>query len=144
MHSRRPPMRPAAVAGVLACTLLAACGGGSASPPSATLERVTIDGARKSGLHATAVVKGIVARPAGIAIRVSAAPRQRVEVTWGLSCPRTDTGKDKGTGGTYTAKPPNVHALKLPRRTIAFCAVRAEVRLSQSGRARAALLATRR
>jgi hypothetical protein len=137
-------MRPAATAGVLACTLLAACGGGSGPPRRATLKRVTIDGARKSGRHATAVAKGIVRRPASIAIRVSAAPRQRVEVTWGLSCPQTDTGKDKGTGGTYTAKPPNVRALTLPRRTIAFCAVRAEVRLSQSGRARTTLLGSGR
>ena len=65
-------------------------------------------------------------------------------VTWGLSCPQTDKGKVRGTGGTYTATPPNVRALELPKRTIAFCAVHAEAQLTRSGRVKVTLLASRR
>lgn len=140
----RPIASARAAAGLFACTLLAACGGGGRSDVTTPPKRMTIDGARESGRHATAVAKGIVDRPASVAIRVSAAPRQRVEVTWGLSCPKTNTGKDKGTGGTYAATPPDVHTLTLPHRKIAFCAARAEVRLARSGRARATLLGVER
>ena len=79
-----------------------------------------------------------------MAIRASAAPKQRVTVTWGLSCPKTDNGKDKGTGGTYVTRPPNVRPLELPHREIAFCAVRAEAQLARSGRVKVTLVASRR
>jgi len=71
-------------------------------------------------------------------------PRQRVVVSWGLSCPKTDDGKDTGTGGSYTTTAPNVRALRLPRRKIAFCAVRGEVRLTGKGRVKITLLGSKR
>jgi hypothetical protein len=83
-------------------------------------------------------------RPAAVAIRVSAAPSQRVVVTWGLSCPKTPHGRDKGIGGTYATIAPNVRAVRLPRREIAFCAVHGESRLSRSGRVKTTLLGSRR
>jgi hypothetical protein len=132
--------RCATAAGLLACALLAACGGTEDVAP----KRVTIDVDRTIGRHAKATAKGIVDDPVAVAIRVSAAPRQRVSVAWGLSCPKTDDGDAKGTGGTYTTTPPNVRALRLPRRKIAFCAVRGEARLSRSGRVKVTLLASRR
>lgn len=130
-----------AIAGLLACAALAACGDRAGD---AAHKRVTIDVARTAGKRAKATAKGIVERPAAVAMRVSAAPPQRVAVAWGLSCPKTDDGDDKGTGGTYATTPPDVRALRLPRREIAFCAVRGEARLSRSGRVKVTLLASER
>jgi hypothetical protein len=65
-------------------------------------------------------------------------------VIWGLSCPKTAGGKSKGTGGDYVTTPPNVRPLRLPRRAIAFCAVRAEAQLSRRGRVRVTVLASPR
>jgi hypothetical protein len=136
---RPPAARLRTIAGLLACLLLAACGSHDHKPKT-----ITVATARASGRHATATASGIANRPVAVAVRASAAPKQRVVVTWGLSCPQTDRGKDKGTGGTYVATPPNVRALRLPRRTIAFCAIRAEAQLRRSGRVKVTLLASER
>jgi hypothetical protein len=119
--------------------LLAGCGDSEDKPA-----RETIDVAHASGKHAKATAEGIADHPLAVAVRTSAAPKQRVTVSWGLSCPRTERGKSKGTGGTYVTTPPNVRALKLPKRAIAFCAVRAEGQLSGRGRVRITLLASPR
>lgn len=124
-------------AALLVAFLVAGCRGAE-DPPT----RVTLDVARDSGRKATATASAIATRPAAIAVRTSAAPKQRVTVTWGLSCPRTDKGRDRGTGGTYVTTPPDVRALELPERRIAFCAVRAEARLRRSGRVKVTLLAS--
>lgn len=124
---------------MLFCGLLAACGGKSETTP-----KQLIDLAREHGRNAKANAEGIVLRPVAVAIRVSAAPSQRVVVTWGLSCPKTPHGRDKGIGGTYATIAPNIRALRLPRREIAFCAVHGEARLSRSGRVKTTLLGSRR
>jgi hypothetical protein len=126
---------PAAL--VLAVAVLAAGCGGSDSGR----KRSTIDTAHAAGKHAKATAEGIANSPAAVAVRASSAPKQRVTIVWGLSCPKTDKGKDKGTGGTYVTTPPNVRPLKLPQRAIAFCAVRAEAQLAGSGRVKVTLLA---
>lgn len=122
---------------LLAAAALYGCGDDAEKPT-----RVTIDVGRASGNHAKATAEGIADRPAAIAVRASAAPKQRVTISWGLSCPRTERGKDKGTGGTYVTTPPNVRALELPKREIAFCAVQAEARLRGRGRVKVTLLAS--
>jgi hypothetical protein len=129
------------LAALLAASLsLIACGGDDSGDAP---KQVTVDGARKSGKRAKATAEAIVERPLSIAIRVSAAPKQRVDVSWAMSCPKTDTGKDRNpAGGTYSATPPNVRRVRLPKRTIAFCAVNAQAQLSRSGRVRVAVLAT--
>ncbi len=119
--------------------LLAGCGDSDETPA-----RETIDIGRASGTHAKATAEGIANKPLAVAVRASAAPKQRVTVTWGLSCPKTARGKSKGTGGTYVTTPPNVRALRLPQRAIAFCAVRAEGQLRGKGRVRITLLASPR
>lgn len=124
-----------------ACLLLAGCGSNDEEP---ALKRVTIDVDRKVGTKVRANAEGIINRPAAVAVRVSSAPRQRVVVSWGLSCPKSDGGKDKGTGGSYTTRAPNVRALRLPRREIAFCAVRGEARLTRKGRVKVTLLGSER
>ena len=128
---------PTPVLLVVAALLGGGCGDSGDAPT-----RVTIDVARASGTHAKATAEGIADHPVAVAIRTSAAPKQRVTVVWGLSCPKTQHGKSKGTGGTYLTKPPNVRALDLPRRTIAFCAVRGEAQLRGSGRVKITLLAS--
>jgi hypothetical protein len=135
-HRLRPA--PLLLAGIL---LLAGCGGDDKAPAP---KRVTIDVSRKVGTRARANAEGIVNRPVAVAVRVSSAPRQRVDVSWGLSCPKTEGGKDKGTGGSYTTTAPNVRALRLPHREIAFCAVRGEVRLTGKGRVKVTLLGSER
>jgi len=134
-HRRRP------LAALLAATLLlAACGG---DDDVATPKSVKVDGARKTGDRAKATAEAIVERPLSIAIRVSAAPKQRVDVSWAMSCPKTDTGKDaRPTGGTYTVTPPNFRRIALPKRTIAFCAVNAQAQLTRSGRVKVAVVAS--
>jgi hypothetical protein len=117
--------------------LLAGCGD-SADKPA----RQTIDVGRASGKHAKATAEGIADHPVAVAVRASGAPKQRVTVTWGLSCPRTARGKARGTGGTYVTTPPNVRALRLPRRAIAFCAVHAEAQLRGTGRVKVTLVAS--
>ncbi len=117
--------------------LIAGCGDSDDEP-----SRTTIDVARASGKRATATAEAIATRPLAVAVRTSAAPKQRVTVTWGLSCPKTAGGKAKATAGTYVTTPPNVRPLSLPRREIAFCAVHADARLTRSGRVRVTLLAS--
>jgi hypothetical protein len=138
-HRRR---RRAIAAVLLLCPLPAACG----EDDEPTTQRITVAVARDSGKRAKVTTEGLVDRPLAVAIRTSAAPKQRVVVTWGLSCPKSDEAKDRvpGTGGTYTTTPPNVRPLELPKREIAFCAVRAEARLARSGRVRVTVLASRR
>jgi hypothetical protein len=134
--------RRSAVLGLLLCAPLAACGGDSGGNEAP--KRGTIDSARKTGRHANAAVDGRVRNPAEILLRVSAAPKQRVTVSWGMSCPKTASGKAKGTGRVYVTTPPDTRALALPKRTIAFCAVTAQARLARKGRVKLALIGRER
>lgn len=137
-------MRTIAAAAALACALpLASCGkdespGDDEAGPGKPVE---INGERATGRRAEATARGIVRRPQRISIRVSAAPTQRVDVSWGISCPKTAAGKDdKPKGGTYTTTTPDVHALRLPSRKIAFCAVNTQAQLTRSGRIKIAIV----
>lgn len=137
-------MRTIAVAAALACALPLASCGKDESPgdgEAGQAKPVEINGERTSGRRAEATARGIVRRPQRISIRVSGAPTQRVDVSWGISCPKTAAGKDdKPKGGTYTTTTPNIRALRLPSRTIAFCAVNAQAQLTRSGRIKIAIL----
>jgi len=139
-------VRPLAVAALLLCLPIASCGGGGEDERDTPPRKVTIDVQRKVGNRVSASAEGIIKRPVAVAIRVSAAPKQRVVVTWGLSCPKTADRKDvdSGIGGTYSTTPPNVRALRLPRREIAFCAVRGDARLTRRGRVKITLLGSAR
>jgi hypothetical protein len=134
--------RRSAVLCLLLCAPLAACGGDSGGGDAP--KRGTIDSARKTGRDARAAVDGRVRDPAEILLRVSAAPKQRVTVSWGMSCPKTASGKAKGTGHVYVTTPPDTRALTLPKRAIAFCAVTAQARLSGKGRVKLALIGRER
>ena len=125
-------------AGVAACVALAACGGDDDKdgPPKPR----TIDRARDTGERPAAKAAGSVRHPRAIAIRVSAAPKQRVTVVWALSCANGD--KQKTSGASYTAMAPNIRPLKLPSGAAGdVCAVDATARIP-TGRVKATLLAT--
>lgn len=139
--SPRSPAPSAPLACLLACATLAGCGGsGGAAAP----QRETLATARDSGRHAQATTQARLQRPAELLLRVSAAPKQRVTVSWGMSCPKTAGGRAKGTGDVYGAVPPSLRALRLPARPIAFCAISARARLSRSGRVKIAVIGRER
>ena len=117
----------------------AACGGGDDDSDAAAKPR-TIDRARAVGDRAVAKAAGSVRHPRAVAIRVSAAPKQRVTVVWALSCTDGD-GKEQTTGGTYSARPPNIRSLKLPADAASkICALDTTARIL-AGRVKATLLA---
>ena len=122
-----------------ACVGLAACGGDDEKdgPPKPR----TIDRARATGDRPAAKAAGSVRHPRAIAIRVSAAPKQRVTVVWALSCTNGDD-KEKTSGASYAAMAPNIRPLKLPSGASGdVCAVDATARIL-TGRVKATLLAT--
>ena len=125
--------------GVVVCVALAACGGEDDKKDESPIPR-TIDRARATGDRPAAKAASSVRHPRSIAIRVSAAPKQRVTVVWALSCSNGD--KERTSGGSYTAMPPQIRPLKLPpgaRDDV--CAVDATARIL-TGRVKATLLTT--
>ena len=128
-------------AGVAACVALAGCGGDDEKkegPPKTRL----LDRARAVGERPAAKAEGSVRQPTAIAIRVSAAPKQRVSVVWALSCTSGKDDKAQTTGSAYTTMPPNIRPLKLPDGASGdVCAVEATAKVL-TGRVKATLLAT--
>lgn len=123
--------------GMVVCVALAACGGEDEQKDGPPKPR-TIDRARATGKRPVAKAAGTVRHPRAIAIRVSAAPKQRVTVVWALSCSNGD--KERTSGSSYTVKPPQIRPLRLPpgaRDDV--CAVDARARIL-TGRVKATLL----
>lgn len=76
----------------------------------------TLDTARSVGRLAIAQARGRLKNPSGVNVRVSAAPKQTVIVTWQLACYNA-TGKSHTTrvkNGRYRTKPPDTRSLPLP------------------------------
>jgi hypothetical protein len=122
-------------AGMSACVLLTACGGDG---KKATTKQV--DRARASGDNVQAHAAAALRKPEAVAIRVSAAPKQRVTVVWALSC-NNGSGKDEKTsGGTYSVMTPNIRELKLPDSPRDVCQIDATTKLLL-GRVKTTLLA---
>jgi hypothetical protein len=96
-------------AGVGACVLLAACGGSDKKAATKMVAR-----ARATGNNVQAHADAAVRKPDAVAIRVSAAPKQRVTVVWALSCNDGAGGNEKTSGGSYSVMTPNIRELKLP------------------------------
>jgi hypothetical protein len=118
---------------------LAACGGDDDKKDGPPKPR-QIDRARASGERPVAKAAGSVRHPKAVAIRVSAAPKQRVTVVWALSCSGDDG--EQTSGGTYAVKPPHIRPLELPSGASGkVCAVDATAKIL-TGRVKATLLAT--
>lgn len=123
-------------AGMSACVLLAACGEDEKQPTTKVVDR-----ARAQGDRVEAKAEAAVKKPAAIAIRVSAAPKQRVTVVWALSCTNGNGDDAKTTGASYTTLTPNIRELKLPDAPRDVCQVEATTKLL-TGRVKTTLLAT--
>lgn len=119
-----------------ACVLLTACGGDDKKPTTRAVDR-----ARKVGDNVKAKAEAAIKKPEAVAVRVSAAPKQRVTVVWALSCTNGDGDGGKTTGGSYSTMTPNIHELKLPDGPRDVCQVEATTKLL-TGRVKTTLLAT--
>jgi hypothetical protein len=106
----------------------------------------TLDVARSVGRLAIAQARGRIKHPAGVNIRVSAAPKQTVTVDWNLSCYKA-VGKVSTTRvehGRYRTKPPNIRALPLPLQGSDECTATVGAQLTRnlgSGRVKVAVIA---
>jgi hypothetical protein len=86
---------------------------------------------RASGDFAVCDASGTAHHPAVIRVHVSATPRQRVQVSWDMTC-----AKGSGAGGRsgqFTARTPVDHVMRHPYTDPAFCTVAAGAQLSGSG-----------
>lgn len=108
-------------------------GGASAAPALRTFAR---DAA--AGPVVSVQADGLVKRPREIWLRVSAAPKQPVGVSWALSCGAGASGLDN-----YTVTPPDLRQLKVPKKNAKICTVSVSARLSHTGRLKVALLRDR-
>jgi hypothetical protein len=108
--------------------------GGASSAPS--LRTFATDAA--TGPVVSVQADGLVRRPREIWLRVSAAPKQPVGVSWALSCGAGASGLDN-----YTVTPPDIRQLKVPKKNAKICTVSVSARLSGKGRLKVALLRDR-
>lgn len=122
-------------AGVSVCALLTSCGGDEKKAKTRQVDR-----ARAEGSRVKAKAEAAIKKPEAIAIRVSAAPKQRVTVVWALSCTNTDGKGGKTDGATYSVMTPNIRELKLPDGPRDVCHIEATTRLL-TGRVKTTLLA---
>jgi hypothetical protein len=110
-----------------------ATGGASSSP---SLRTFASDAA--TGAVVSVQADGLVRRPREIWLRVSAAPKQPVGVSWALSC-----GSGASALDNYTVTPPDIRQLKVPKKNVKVCTVSVSARLSGKGKLKAALLRDR-
>lgn len=101
----------------------------------------TLDVARSVGTFAVAQGRGRIKNPSSIAVRVSAAPKQKVTVNYQLACYRENGGTKIGTG-SYTPRPPDVRNLPLPISGASECTVTVGAQLTshRPGRIKVALI----
>ena len=98
----------------------------------------TVSMKRSEGPNATAAAGGIIDKPTGIYLRVSAAPKQEVKGSWNVSCGGGSTDMD-----AFTAKPPYLLKLRIPRKNADSCVAGASAQLSGEGRLKVAILRER-
>jgi hypothetical protein len=101
----------------------------------------TLDVARSVGTFAVAQGRGRIKNPSSIAVRVSAAPKQKVTVNYQLACYRENGGTKIGTG-TYTPRPPDVRNIPLPISGARECTVTVGAQLTshRPGRIKVAVI----
>ncbi|HEX4345595.1 MAG TPA: hypothetical protein VHZ31_08540 [Solirubrobacteraceae bacterium] len=106
----------------------------------------TVDIARSVGRLAIAQGRGRIKHPVGVKVRVSAAPKQTVTVTYQLSCFKA-VGKYGTTqigSGSFHTKPPSIRSLPLPMSGADECTATVGAQLTKdegSGRIKVAVLA---
>jgi hypothetical protein len=105
--------------------------GGSSGEPALT----TIKVGRDDGKTATANAGAIIRKPGQIWIRVSAAPKQPVRVTWSLAC-----GGGKSSQDNYVITPPHLRELAVPKGAKTCVASVAGQLVNGTGRLKVAVL----
>ena len=98
----------------------------------------TFASGRAEGLKASATANGLVRRPKELWLRVSAAPKQKVRVSYNLTC-----GTGKNGGGDFIVTPPDIRQIKLPEKNPKVCPVGVAAQLDGKGRLKVALLRDR-
>lgn len=106
----------------------------------------TLDVARSVGRLAIAQARGRIKKPSGISVRVSAAPKQTVTVTYQLSCYKAtgQTSSIKVANDQYRTRPPNTRSLPLPQVGSDECTVTVGAQLTKTagkGRIKVAVIA---
>jgi hypothetical protein len=92
----------------------------------------TLDVARSEGRLAVAQARGRIKNPAGVSVRVSAAPKQMVTVAYQISCYKP-AGTRVSTG-RYRVRPPNTRSLPLPLSGAKECTATVSAQLTRGGR----------
>lgn len=101
-----------------------------------------LDEARREGRLAVAQARGTIVEPSRVRVRVSAAPKQVVWVTWQLGCYK-DREAHVGRG-RYRAQTPNTRPIELPVQGAESCIATASAqltRLETEGRIKVGVLA---
>jgi len=93
---------------------------------------------RAEGLKASAQADALVRRPKEIWLRVSAAPKQPVTVSYNLTC-----GAGADALDNFVVTPPNIRKIGPPKKNAKVCPVSAAAQLSGKGRLKIALLRDR-
>lgn len=106
----------------------------------------TLDVARAVGRLAIAQGRGRIEHPVGVKVRVSAAPKQTVTVTYQLSCFKAvgRFGTTRIANGRYRTKPPDIRSIPLPMSGADQCTATVGAQLTKDvgeGRIKVAVLA---
>jgi hypothetical protein len=118
--------------------ILSACGGKGASSPGTAFGRATA-----SGNHAAAVADGRTDQFSKLALRVGAAPDQRVSGSWSIACRIGDGEMAAHDGDTFAGKTPLTVAMRpvgSPNGIPVTCSAVASAKLAGSGRVTVQLL----
>ncbi len=93
---------------------------------------------RSEGRDAAVNVGALTRKPDKIALRVSAAPKQKVTVNWTLAC-----GVGATAQGDYEVTPPDTRELKLPKKNPRTCVASASSQIDGQGRLKLAVMRDR-
>jgi len=129
----RASCRFIAAAAVAAVTAVATP---AVAQPASSLHVIAAE--RASGSRVIVVASGSVSRPAGLVLKVTSEPRQRVHGQWLVTCHRG--GSSRSTRGTFSGSTTLRRTLRMPFSTPRRCRISASAQLSSRGRIRLALL----
>lgn len=107
-------------------------------PPERRIKRV--GEANGSGSYAIAETQGSVDQPAGLSIRVTATPRQLVDVVWTVDCTSGNDGKL--SSGSYSIRGTGRHSIQMTVPHPDTCDIGALATLHASGKLRVETLAS--
>ena len=121
---------------LVGATATVALGGGIAFGEPLAAWR-TIASERAAGSRAIVVAEARAARPAGLALRVTSRPRQRVRGQWLVTCRKS--GRSRSTRGVFDGRTPLRRVLGMPFASPRRCRVSASAQLTSKGRIRLTL-----